>query len=107
MLSGTPGKFTMLTVVFLATPLCVLKTLTALKQFGVLSMLSILILGVCILFRSLQMQLGRIARRAKPTELSAMARLLERCPQCDAALYIMLCLSLQLVDCPQRVRTSQ
>jgi len=52
------NNLTMLTVVFLATPLCTLKTLTALKQFGALSMLSILILGFCILFRSLQCNLG-------------------------------------------------
>ena len=42
----------MMTVVFLVTPLCTLKTLTALKRFGAASMFSVLILGSCVLFRS-------------------------------------------------------
>jgi len=48
----------MLTVVFLVTPLCTLKTLTALKRFGAASMFSVLILGSCIVFRSLECNLG-------------------------------------------------
>jgi len=42
----------MMTVVLLVTPLCTLKTLTALKPFGAASMFSVLILGSCVLFRS-------------------------------------------------------
>eukprot|EP00977_Amphora_coffeiformis_P000703 scaffold152_cov163-Amphora_coffeaeformis.AAC.1 len=42
----------MMTVVVLVTPLCTLKTLTALKPFGAASMFSVLILGSCVLFRS-------------------------------------------------------
>jgi amino acid permease len=48
------GNSVMLTVVLLVTPLCTLKTLTALKRFGAASMFSVLILGSCVLFRSLQ-----------------------------------------------------
>jgi len=44
----------MLVIVFLVTPLCTLKTLTALKNFGLLSMLSIFILTLCIVYRSIQ-----------------------------------------------------
>jgi amino acid permease len=48
----------MLTVVVLVTPLCTLKTLTALKRFGAASMFSVFILGSCIVYRSLQCNLG-------------------------------------------------
>ena len=51
------GNSVMLTVVFLVTPLCTLKTLTALKRFGAASMFSVLILGTCVLFRSVQCNL--------------------------------------------------
>jgi amino acid permease len=49
---------TMLMVVFLVTPLCTLKTLTALKRFGAASMCSVLILGTCIVYRSVQCNMG-------------------------------------------------
>jgi amino acid permease len=52
------NNLTMLSVVFLATPLCTLQNLTALERFGAFSMLSVLILGSCIVFRSLQCNLG-------------------------------------------------
>lgn len=48
------NNVTMLTVVFLVTPLCTLKTLTALQRFGALSMFSVLILGSCIVYRSIE-----------------------------------------------------
>ena len=44
----------MLSVIFLVTPLCTLRTLTALRQFGAASMMSVLILGACVVYRSLQ-----------------------------------------------------
>jgi amino acid permease len=47
----------MMTVVFLVTPLCTLKTLTALKRFGAASMFSVFILGSCIVYRSLECNL--------------------------------------------------
>jgi len=49
---------TMLVVVVLVTPLCTLKTLTALKRFGAASMFSILILGCCIVYRSVECNAG-------------------------------------------------
>lgn len=52
------GNSVMLTVVVLVTPLCTLKTLTALKRFGAASMFSVLILGSCVLFRSVQCNLS-------------------------------------------------
>jgi amino acid permease len=52
------NNITMLAVVFLVTPLCTLKTLTALKRFGAASMFSVFILGSCIVYRSLQCNLG-------------------------------------------------
>jgi amino acid permease len=55
------GNSVMLAVVLLVTPLCTLKTLTALKRFGAASMFSVLILGCCVLFRSLQCNLGHVS----------------------------------------------
>lgn len=52
------NNLTMLTVVLLVTPLCTLKTLTSLERFGAASMFSILILGSCVLFRSVECNLG-------------------------------------------------
>ena len=49
---------TMFAVVLLVTPLCTLKTLTALKRFGAASMVSVFILGCCVLYRSLECNLG-------------------------------------------------
>ena len=47
-------NFTMLLVILLVTPFCTLRRLTAFKDCGALSMLSLLILGSCIVFRSMQ-----------------------------------------------------
>lgn len=44
----------MLSVVLAVTPLCTLKTLTALRRFGAASMMSVLILGACVVYRSVQ-----------------------------------------------------
>jgi amino acid permease len=44
----------MLSVVLLVTPLCGLETLTSLEKFGATSMVSVLILGTCVMIRSLQ-----------------------------------------------------
>jgi len=57
--SNTPGptwanNLVMASVVLLVTPLCTLKTLTSLERFGALSMLSVLVLGSCVVFRSIQ-----------------------------------------------------
>lgn len=54
------GNSVMVSVVFLVTPLCTLKTLTALKRFGAFSMFSVVILGSCVLFRSLECNLWHI-----------------------------------------------
>ena len=51
------GNSVMLTVVLLVTLLCTLQTLTALKRFGAFSMFSVVILGSCVLFRSLECNL--------------------------------------------------
>ncbi|GAX28453.1 hypothetical protein FisN_4Hh356 [Fistulifera solaris] len=48
------NNVTMLTVVVLVTPLCTLKTLTALQRFGALGMFSVLVLGSCIVYRSIE-----------------------------------------------------
>lgn len=50
----------MLTVVFAVTPLCTLQTLTSLQKFGATSMLSVLILGSCVLYRSIECNWGII-----------------------------------------------
>jgi len=52
------NNLTMLTVCLLVTPLCTLKTLTALKRFGAFSMFSILVLGVIVCLRSIQCNMG-------------------------------------------------
>lgn len=44
----------MLSVILAVTPLCTLKTLTALRRFGAASMMSVLILGTCVAYRSVQ-----------------------------------------------------
>lgn len=48
----------MFAVVLIVTPLCTLQNLTSLKRFGAASMTSILILGLCILYRAIQCNLG-------------------------------------------------
>jgi amino acid permease len=48
------NNVTMLFVVLAVTPLCTLRTLTSLQKFGALSMCSILLLGLCVVYRSLQ-----------------------------------------------------
>jgi amino acid permease len=52
-----PHNLSMMTVVLLVTPLCTLQNLTALQRFGAASMISVLILGTCVLYRSLQCNL--------------------------------------------------
>jgi amino acid permease len=52
------NNLAMLTVVLAVTPLCTLKTLTSLQRFGAASMFSVLILGSCVFYRSVQCKLG-------------------------------------------------
>lgn len=47
-------NFTMFLVILMVTPFCTLRHLTALKDCGAASMTSVLILGSCIVFRSVQ-----------------------------------------------------
>lgn len=47
----------MLTVVLFVTPLCTLRNLTALKNVGAGSMLSVFTVGLCVAFRAIQCQL--------------------------------------------------
>lgn len=53
-------NFTMFLVVVLVTPFCTLRRLTALKDCGAASMASLLILGSCIVIRSVQCNLGKL-----------------------------------------------
>jgi amino acid permease len=50
------NNLTMLTVVLVMTPFCALNTLTALQRFGAASMLAVLVLGGCVVYRSAQCQ---------------------------------------------------
>lgn len=50
-------NFTMFLVILLVTPFCTLRHLTALKDCGAASMISVLILGSCIVFRSVECNL--------------------------------------------------
>ena len=50
-------NFTMFLIILIVTPACTLKTFTALKNCGAASMLSVLIIGACIVFRSVQCQI--------------------------------------------------
>ena len=52
------NNLSMIIVVFIVTPLCTLQTLTSLQKFSTLSMFSVLILGLCIVYRSVQCHLG-------------------------------------------------
>lgn len=56
-------------VVLAVTPLCTMQTLTALKPFGAASMMSVLILGSCIVYRALQCNLGPPSDAAKEHDL--------------------------------------
>jgi amino acid permease len=47
-------NFGMLSIVLLVTPLCALETLTSLERFGATSMVSVLVLGTCVMIRSFQ-----------------------------------------------------
>lgn len=47
-------NLTLFIVILLVTPFCTLRSLTALKNCGAASMTSVLILGSCIVFRSIQ-----------------------------------------------------
>ena len=51
-------NFTMFLVILIVTPFCTLRRLTALKNCGALSMGSLLILGSCIVYRSIQCNLN-------------------------------------------------
>ena len=54
------SNLTMLTVILLITPVCTLKNLSSLEKLGAASMSSILILGGCIVYRSLQCNMGHL-----------------------------------------------
>ena len=47
-------NITMLTVIFLVTPLCTLRDLTPLEKAGAVSMVSLLMVACCITYRSIQ-----------------------------------------------------
>lgn len=51
-------NLSMLTVILAVTPLCTLKNFTALQRFGAASMISVMILGLCVVYRSLQCNFG-------------------------------------------------
>jgi amino acid permease len=51
-------NLSMLTVVLIVSPLCSMKNLTALKNVGAASMASVLIVGLCVAYRSIECQLG-------------------------------------------------
>jgi amino acid permease len=53
-----PNNLTMLIVVLVITPLCAVKTLTALQRFSAASMVSVLVVGACVLVRSVQCSLS-------------------------------------------------
>eukprot|EP00521_Asterionellopsis_glacialis_P014308 CAMPEP_0195302366 /NCGR_PEP_ID=MMETSP0707-20130614/30943_1 /TAXON_ID=33640 /ORGANISM="Asterionellopsis glacialis, Strain CCMP134" /LENGTH=544 /DNA_ID=CAMNT_0040365599 /DNA_START=145 /DNA_END=1776 /DNA_ORIENTATION=+ len=53
-----PHNATMLSIILLVTPFCTLQTFTALKNAGAASMISVLILGSCVVYRSLQCNLS-------------------------------------------------
>ncbi len=57
-------NFTMFLVILLVTPFCTLRHLTALKDCGAASMASILILGSCVVFRSIQCNVNGSATTA-------------------------------------------
>ena len=52
------SNLVMLTVILLITPVCTLQNLSSLEQLGAASMSSILILGGCIVYRSVQCNMG-------------------------------------------------
>jgi len=48
----------MLAVILIVSPLCIMKNLTALKNVGAASMASVLTVGLCVAYRSIECQLG-------------------------------------------------
>ena len=52
------SNLTMLTVILFITPVCTLKNLSSLEKLGAASMSAILILGGCVVYRSLQCNFG-------------------------------------------------
>ena len=48
----------MLSVILFVSPLCIMKNLTALKNVGAASMLSVATVGLCVAYRSIECQLG-------------------------------------------------
>jgi len=53
-----PRNLAMLTVILVVSPLCTMKNLTALKNVGAASMASVVIVGLCVAYRSIECQLG-------------------------------------------------
>jgi len=62
-------NFSMFTVVLVVTPLCTLKSFTALKRCNATSMFSILILGTSIVIRSMQCNFGGDSNNSDALEL--------------------------------------
>lgn len=55
-------NFAMLLVVVCVTPLTAWKNLTALKDVGAASMMAVFIVGVCVAYRSLECQMGKLEK---------------------------------------------
>jgi amino acid permease len=53
-----PRNLAMLSVILLVSALCTMKNLTALKNVGAASMASVLTVGLCVAYRSIECQLG-------------------------------------------------
>ena len=53
-----PRNLAMMTVILIVSPLCAMKNLTALKNVGAASMASVATVGLCIMYRSIECQLG-------------------------------------------------
>jgi amino acid permease len=82
----------MLVVVLLVTPLCTLRTLTALQRFGAASMLSVFILGMCIVYRSVECTLGVIHHHHPNTTISYLGSVDvddQRSPVLDGSFHFM------------------
>lgn len=60
------NNLSMAAVALLTTPLCTLKTLTSLQRFGAASMFSVLILGACVVYRSVECNLGWLPSSSSP-----------------------------------------
>jgi amino acid permease len=78
---STISNAAMWIVVLIVTPLCTLPTLTSLQHVGAASMSAVVILGGCIVYRSIQCTMGRLPPVPPPTGIDPLLDNFSSLPQ--------------------------